>query len=194
VWVWLFLVLAGCAGPHVYLAKDYTSPQRIAVLPMANETNDLDGPPFVRQLIFNQLMGRGCDLVPLDQIDAKLKAQGFTEGGQLRAASAQQLGLWTGADGLFYGTLVNFSYINLGYYWQRKVTVAGRLVSGLTGEKLWESDRTWMTLNVVTKRDQATRQFFTQLAAQAMEKALHVPLQAESRIAVERLLRTLPHR
>src|SRR5262249_47408017 len=143
--------LAGCAGQPVYLAKDYAKPQKIAVLPMANETTDLDGPPFVRQLIFNNLAARGYMLVPLEQMDAKLLAEGFTDGGQLNAVTPQKLGEWVGADGLFYGTLVNFSYINLGYYWQRKVTIFGRLVSATSGEKLWEAERTWMTLNVVTK-------------------------------------------
>ncbi len=184
----------GCAGPKVYLSRDYVCPQKIAVLPMANETTDLDGPPFVRQLIFNNIAGRGYTLVPTAEIDEKLLAQGFTDGGQLGAATPQKVGEWVGADGLFYGTLVNFSYINLGYYWQRKVTIFGRLVSAQTGEKLWEAERTWMTLNVVTRADQAKKQFLVQLGTQAMEKTLHVPLQAESRIAVQRLIDTLPRR
>ena len=37
-------------------------------------------------------------------------AQGFTDGGQLNAATPQKVGEWVGADGLFYATLVNFSF------------------------------------------------------------------------------------
>ncbi len=182
----------GCAGPKVYLAKDYKAPQRVAVLPMANETTDLDGPPFIRKLIFEALSARGHSLVPTGEIDEKLLAQGFTDGGQLGAASPEKLGEWLAADGLFYGTLVNFSYINLGYYWQRKVTVHGKLVNATSGEKLWESERTWMTLNIATSNKEAQDHFFTQLGVQALEKTLHVPLQFESSIAVRRLLETLP--
>lgn len=184
----------GCTAPKVYLSTNYIGPQKIAVLPMANETTDLDGPPFVRQLLFNNIAGRGYVLVPMAEIDEKLMAQGFTDGGQLGAATPQKVGEWVGADGLFYGTLVSFSYINLGYYWQRKVTIFGRLVNAQTGEKIWEAERTWMTLNVVTKADQAQKQFLGQLGTQAIEKTLHVPLQAESRIAVQRLIDTIPRR
>ena len=188
------LFITGCAGPKVYVSKDFASPLRVAVLPMSNQTTDLDGPPFIRQLIFNKLAERGYTVVPLAEIDAKLQSQGFTEGGQLGAAKPQDLGQWLGVDGLFYGTVVDFNYINLGYYWQRKVTVMGRLVSVPSGEKFWEAEKTWMNLNVVTRQQEAERQFAAQLGAKALEKTLHVPLQAESRIAVERLLDTLPRR
>lgn len=181
-----------CATPKVYLIDHYVSPRRVAVLPVSNETTDLDGPPFIRQLIFENLSGRGYDLAPMADIDAKLLEQGFTDGGQLNAASPQKLGEWVAADGLFYTTLVSFNYINLGYYWQRKVTVYGRLVDAQNGDKLWEAERTWMTLNVVTKQEQAKREFAIQLATKAVEKTTHKPLQAESRIAVRRLLDTLP--
>ncbi len=187
-----FGLTSGCAGSKVYLANNYAVPLSIAVLPVANETTDLDGPPYVRQLIFDTLTSRGHTMIPLNVVDEKLKEQGFTDGGQLGATEPKQLGTWTGADGLFYTTLVNFNYMNLGYYWQRKVTVLGRLVRATDGEKLWETERTWMTLNVVTKNDEALKQFAGQVGTQALEKTLHVPLQPEARIAVKRLIDTLP--
>jgi hypothetical protein len=188
------LLLAGCASSKVYLSENYSTLRRVAVLPASNMSNDLDGPVVIRRLIHHELAARGVELIPLEHIDEKLREQGFTDGGQLRAATPQQLGVWTGADALFYPAVEDFSYINVGFYWQRRVRVGGKLVDAGSGEKLWEAERAWQTQELVTNKEAAKRQFAIQLAAKAVEKMIHAPLQVESKIAVDRLLSTLPHR
>jgi hypothetical protein len=190
----LFIVCGCASGPAVYVAKDVPPFQRMAVLPMSNETNDLDGPVFIRSLIQHDLAYRGANLVPLNVVDAKLKDNGFTDGGQLRAAKPVDIGQWLGADTLFYTTLVDFSYINAGFYWQRKVTVTGRLVDARTGARIWETTRGWTTRWVVIDKERAQREFVTQLAIQAAQKLIHQPLAIESRRTVDRLLNTIPYR
>src|SRR5580704_4914006 len=101
---------------------------------MSNDTNDLDGPVFVRQVLFNTLAQRGFTLVPLTEVDAKLKVQGFTDGGQLKATTPQKIAEWIGADGLFYSTLEDFNYIILGYYAQRTVRIHAEMMNGSNGE------------------------------------------------------------
>jgi hypothetical protein len=190
---WLTGVLVfGCAPSKVYISKTFLRPQRIAVLPMSNDTNDLDGPLFIRQLLIENLVRRGYVLVPPAEIDAKLKAQGFTDGGQLKATTPQKIGEWIGVDGLLYSTLEEFNYINVGYYAQRVVKVQGQLVSAQTGEKLWEAERGFSTRTVAVDKKQADRAFAVQMATKAVEKMTHVPLQFESRQAVYQLLNTLP--
>lgn len=188
------LGLAACAPGQVYVSDRLGPLGRVAVLPLDNESTDLDGPPFVRRLIREGLIARGCDVVPLEEVDQILKDNGFTDGGQLGAATPQDLGKWLGASHLFYGVLVDFNMINVGFYWQRKVTVAGTLVEAASGEKLWNAQRTWMTLNVVTDKDKAGKEFVEQLAVRAVEKMAKMPLPLESQIAVTRLLETLPQR
>ena len=161
---------------------------------MSNLTTDLDGPIYVRQLLFEQLGLRGFNVIPLADVDAKLKENGFTDGGQLGAATPQQLGQWLGANTLFYSTLEDFNYINVGYYWQRKVKVSARLVDAQSGERLWEAEREFSTRGVATRKKDAEAMFAIQLAAKAVEKATHTPLQQESRATVYRLISTLPHR
>ena len=165
---------------------------RIAVLPMSNDTNDLDGPVFVRQALFNYLLQRGYQLIPLADVDAKLKAQGFTDGGQLKAATPQKIGEWVGAEGLFYSTLEDFNYILLGFYTQRKVEIKAQMVDAKTGEKLWEAERGWATRLVASDKQAAERQFTVQMAAKFAEKLTHIPLAFETRQAVVQLLNTLP--
>src|SRR5690349_16670914 len=86
----VLLAFSGCAASKVYLSPNYTSLGKVAVLPMANETNDLDGPIFIRNLIQNQLAMRGVQMIPPATVDAQLKAQGFTDGGQLHATTPQK--------------------------------------------------------------------------------------------------------
>jgi len=176
------------------VAPEYVSAGKVALLPLDNESNDLDGPPFVRNLIFQGLAARGFQVLPLEPLDAALKLQGFTDGGQLRAVTPAKIGEWTGCDTILFSTLVNFDYINVGFYAQRRVTIFSRLVDAKTGVKLWEAEREGTTRVVVADKKQAERQFEVQMAVKAVEKMTHLPLQVESRIAVERLLGTLPIR
>jgi len=193
-WVLALVLLGGCAGRQVFVSDQYSRAGRVALLPMANETNDLDGPVYVRSLVRESLIARGFQIVEPQEVDAILKENGFTDGGQLGAAKPEDMGQWLKADTLFYTTLVEFNTINVGFYWQRKVTLAGRLVEAVSGQKLWDAQRTWMTLNVQTDAEKAKREFATQIAVQAVEKLTKSPLQMESRIAVNRLLDTLPVR
>jgi len=195
VWLGVCLcLLFGCAATKVYVAGDYAFTGKVAVLPIANESNDLDGPIFVRTLIYNALAERGFQVLPLAAIDAQLKTQGFTDGGQLGATTPQKIGAWTGADTLFYTTLENFDYINVGVYAQRRVKILSKLVDAKTGERLWESEREGSTRVFAVNKKDAETLFAAQLAIKAIEKAAHRPLQPESQTAVGLLIRDLPIR
>jgi len=164
------------------------------VLPMSNGSNDLDAPIYLRKLISEGLTGRGFQVISTTDINGQLKAQGFTDGGQLKATTPQKIGEWTGADTLFYSTIESFDYINVGFYAQRRVKIIARLVNAKTGERLWETERDGVTRFAATNRNQAERLFAEQLAIKAVEKMTHTPLQLESRLAVSRLLNTLSYR
>jgi hypothetical protein len=193
-WLLGCLLFVGCAASKVYVSDKYVASGKVAILPMVNESNDLDGPIFVRKLIQGGMLVRGFQVLPPTDVDAQLKTQGFTDGGQLRATTPQKIGEWTGADTLLYSTLEDFNYINIGFYAQRQVKVLAQLVDAKTGERLWESEREGTTRVVVADKKEAERQFAVQLAVKAVEKMTHLPLQAESRMAVERILSTLPYR
>ncbi len=186
--------LNSCATPISYVSEKYRSSGKIAILPLVNESNDLDGPVYVRQLIEKGILSRGFQIVQTDQVDQNLKEKGFTNGGQLRATTPQKIGEWTGADSLLYCTLEDFNYINVGFYAQRRVKIIARLVDARTGERLWESEREGTTRIIAANRKQAEQEFAIQLAIKAAEKLAHQPLQLESNMAVHRLLDSLPYR
>jgi len=187
-------LLIGCAGSQVYVSGKYAVSGKVAVLPMSNESNDLDAPIFLRKLLCEGMTQRGFYVLSPTEIDAQLKTQGFTDGGQLHAATPQKLGEWTGADTLLYSTIENFDYINVGFYSQRRVKILAKLVDARTGERLWEAERDGTTRLFATNKKQAEDLFAAQLAVKAVEKMAHMPLQAESRLAVLRLLNSLPRR
>ena len=186
--------LIGCAGSNVYIAKEYGHAGKVAVLPIANESNDLDGPIFIRKLILDGLYARGFQVLPMPEIDAQLKTQGFTDGGQLHATTPQKIAEWTGADSLLYCTLESFDYVNVGFYSQRKVKVLCKMMDGKTGSRLWEAERDASTRAFAANKPDAERLFAAQLAVKAVEKMTHTPLQPESRKTVAQLLNALPYR
>ena len=193
-WLACLVLAAGCATSKVFVAPEYVAAGKIAVLPMDNQTNDLDGPALLRKLIYEGLVARGFQVLPTGPVDDQLKINGFTDGGQLRATTPQKIAEWTGADTLVYSTLENFDYIILGYYAQRHVKLMSRLVDGRTGIKLWEAEGDASTRAIATNTKQAQELAAVQLAIKFAEKLGHVPLRKESQLAVQRLLNTLPNR
>ncbi len=113
--------------------KQYT----VAVLPLYNETADLDGPVLVRQL-FDEKLRPYYRTVPIDTVDKVLRDEaGVTLGGQLAMMDPRKLGEILEVDGLVYGYLLNFEDVKTVFYNVRKVRAAFKLVDAKTGTTVW---------------------------------------------------------
>src|SRR3989304_6653421 len=135
-----FLFSAGCVtlpppDPNTPVAK-------VAVLPMANETADMDGCTFVR-VAFHQIVPSSYyEAISLDQTDQMLKDKmGITLGGQLDftnpgvgAPSPQEVAKQLGVDGLFYGTLTDFQHLLTGSSNQKEVGGKFKLIKAKNGD------------------------------------------------------------
>lgn len=132
----LFFILNSCATTpqrEVKINPDYT----VAVLPLYNATNDVDGPGMVRR-IFNEKIQIYYKTKPLDEVDRILKDElGITLGKQLDIITPQRLGEVLGVDGVIYGYLLNFDDVTSVVYNARKVRTGFRLVDAKTGQTLW---------------------------------------------------------
>jgi hypothetical protein len=192
LWLAGLLVIAGCALKPKYLVEQYNPPAQVAVLPLDNQTNDLDGPEMVRQLMQQYLPQRGYDTIPLEEIDEKLRSIGITDGGQLGAVKFDAVGTALGVDGLIYGQLIDFDEINIGVYSQKKVQAQFTLISAETGEKLWEDVRAVTTRDFALNADDAKRAFARSIAEKAVTKMLKIHLKAEAEECVIRILSTIP--
>ena len=140
--VFMFLY-SGCATtpPHS-LVHDYKDrvPASIAVLPVRNETVDMDAPKVFRQKLFNTIFSKGYASYRIDEIDSKLQKKGVREAGQLGSLSPQEMGKCLGVDALLYTTITEWSTTYLVIYAAVKVGARFQLIDAETGEQLWQSE------------------------------------------------------
>ncbi|MCB4756561.1 MAG: DUF799 domain-containing protein [Elusimicrobia bacterium] len=190
----LILALGSCTyGPRPFLKKGYLPPKRIAVLPLDNHTNDLDGPDIVRYW-FNQRLAekKGYQTVTLSDIDGKLKGLGFAEGGQLSALPVQQLGPLLGADAVIYGDLLDFNYQTTGFLNIRKVRAAFKMVDSASGETLWQAEGLGANSEGGLSSKAALQMGLKSLGTQLAEKAMSSPLKTETWDMIWNAIEDLP--
>lgn len=141
----LLLLVGGasaCVSPRPALEDLATVREvrsQIAVMPLRNDTNDVDGPKTVRNQLERALRSRGFvvrDVVVTDQVLAD--RFGITLGGQLETLPVRELAEALNTETVLYGTLMDFNETTTGAYTVRKVRAKVRLVSTATGQVLWE--------------------------------------------------------
>jgi len=130
---------AGCAIPHPPLPYDASNPlKRVAVLPLRNDTNDVDGPDVMRQKMVKALEDRSYVVKDLKETDQILRDRmGITLGGQLDLTTAQKLAQELEVEGVLYGTLLDFDESTLGAINVRKVRGSFKLVNAMTSQAVW---------------------------------------------------------
>lgn len=188
-----FLLLAGCAAPAAAPKARHAAPfpQRLALLPMDNQSTDLRGPDLVRELLKDSLDLANFELAENAEVDEKLKSIGISDGGQLNAVTPQRLGELLGADALVYGDLTEFSNANVGVYANRTVEVSLKLVDAKTGEKLWETSKRKANSKLGLSKDAALGNLKSGYAEKALEGIMNNPLRPEAEEAVRLLVKDL---
>jgi hypothetical protein len=94
-WFFLLIVLTsvtgGCVIPHMPMPTDPSNPlKRVAVLPMKNDTDDVDGPDVVRQKMVEALTRRSYVVMDVKESDQILRDRmGINLGGQLELTTPQ---------------------------------------------------------------------------------------------------------
>lgn len=136
-------LLMSCALPAHTIAPNPSNPiNTVAVLPIYNATNDVEGPRTVRELTEKRVQRWHYNSKPLSEVDQILKDQmGITLGSQLDLTTAQKLGAALGVDGVLYGYLLNFDDITTGIYNEKRVRAGFRLVDTKTGKVVWAGGR-----------------------------------------------------
>ncbi len=126
--------------PHPPLPYDPSNPlKRVAVLPLRNDTNDVDGPDVMRKKMVKALENHSYVVKDLKETDQILRDRmGITLGGQLDLTTAQKLGQELEVEGVLYGTLLDFDESTLGAVNVKKVRGKFKLVNTMTGQAVWE--------------------------------------------------------
>lgn len=143
----LFFLLAivffiGCATPHHLLVEDYKNRnlRSIAVLPVQNETPNLQAPEVFRPIVYQKIKQKGYESPALSFIDSRLAEKNIREAGQIHSLTPQDLGKLLGVDALLYPTVTEFSTTYLVAYASITVGAKFELKDARTGELLWQAD------------------------------------------------------
>ncbi len=138
-----FAILLGC-GAREHRVKwrgypDLSNPvYTVAVLPMYNVTNDVEGPKLVRELITERFEQSYYKTMNLDTVDRLLVDKaGISLGTQLEYITPERLGEILGVDALVYGYLLDFEDVTTGLVNVKRVRAGFRLVEAATGRVLW---------------------------------------------------------
>ncbi|MBU2573452.1 MAG: DUF799 family lipoprotein [Elusimicrobia bacterium] len=177
---------AAAAGP----ARDWFDVPA-AVLPFANETTSIDGPPMLRTLFYEALKNGGYRVQALEETDKMLLSHGLTQGGQLGAADPAQFCEWLGVERLFYGDINEFGEVMAGVYNQRMIK--GRLSLWDLKERnfIWSAEPS--VVKVRTPKSLAGG-LFSQLARGLLERLKNKPLAYEGSLFTAGAAETLPNR
>ena len=138
----LLVFLAGCAGLQVVQpTPDPTNPiKRLAILPIQNDTTDVDAPDFVREKLVPAFQRRFYNVQPLEETDRILRDElGITLGGQMGMASVEKLREVLQVEGLLYGTLMDYGETTTGLVNVRKVRGKFKILDTNTESVFWEN-------------------------------------------------------
>ena len=162
---------------------------KTALLPFSDETSSVDGPPLVRQLLYDRLREAGYDLVPLESTDEVLRGRGFSDGGQLTAARPEQIAGWLGAGRLIYCDISDYGEIMAGVYDRRMVAGTARI---------WEKGAGEISLSESVIKISAQKSLLgglaSQLAKGLAERVRNKPLGPEAGLFARQLSSALPAR
>ena len=167
----------------------------LAVLPFADEVVSLDGPDFVRDLIYSLLTQGGYNTIPVEKVMSTLKNHGFSEGGQLKATTPLNISKWLSAPRLLFGYIEEFNEVNVGIYKKRIVTGDVFIWDKNSAQKIWKNNGTIRTesLQVKSLGDMGIS-FLGGLAGSWWDRLRNKPLGPESQEFARLMLETLPLR
>ncbi len=110
----------------------------VAVLPMVNQTNDVEAPEKVRAKFADRMTKKQYAVKPIAEVNRILKDElGITLGSQLDMTNPQELGQKLGVDDIIYGTLFDFNEKTTGVLNIRRARAGFKLVDAKTGAVVW---------------------------------------------------------
>jgi hypothetical protein len=142
----LMTLITSCSRPAAkFVATNFEKPQRIAVLPTINQTDDVNGALIFRDIFYSELLRKDyAEVLDVVIVDSLLNEAGITAGGQLETIDNQELFELLKVDGLFYIELLTCG-IEIGDH-----DAVGRARANLKlyvppGKLIWEDEREEIT-------------------------------------------------
>jgi hypothetical protein len=118
-------------------------PQRIAILPVYNETIDIDAPHLFYAILTRELAQKDYYIVPPTiALEMLSEEKNVREAGQMNAYSIREIGDLLHADAILLVTLTDWSAKYLAVLSTVTVSARFRLVDVKSGALLWETTAT----------------------------------------------------
>jgi len=110
----IVMIFSSCAVKPKFIREDYQKlkPSKVAVLPVINQTADVEGGKVFRNLVHTQLAKKGYpfSILKKKEMEEKLNEEGITDGGQLKVVEKNELCNILGTDGLLFIQLLECDY------------------------------------------------------------------------------------
>jgi len=138
-------VIGACTAPQ--LKKDYTKfraadPRSILILPVVNNTVDVDAPLYFFSTVAVPVAERGYYGFPVNLVRGVMNEEGLSDANMVHAADPAVLGGLFGADAILYITIEKWETQYLLISATTIVSFTYVLKSGRTGEELWRESAT----------------------------------------------------
>ena len=188
------IIIIGLSCAHVPRNNPANPIRTVAVLPMVNNTSDMDGPELVRKGFYKLVRNRYYEVMGIPQIDQILRGiMGITLGGQLGLTNARKLGEELDVDGVVFGELLDFNYTITGFYNSKVVRAKFKLVSTKTGDTVWEREEKVQKSEVVFSSKGAMEALKGNLGSKMISKIVKVsPLKNEINEMIYKFYRSFP--
>ncbi len=139
-------LLSGCVAPVVDPGYDYSAfrsadPRSILIVPVVNNSVDVDASDYFLSAISQPVAERGYYVFPVNMVKRVMEEDGLADADMVHSADPTQLAALFGADSVLYVSIERWDaqYAVL----STTVTVEFNYIlkDGHTGETLWQSDQ-----------------------------------------------------
>ena len=138
------LLLSGCATQAP--KKDYSAfkqeeLQSILIVPVVNQSVDVDAPSYFLSTISVPVAEKGYYVFPVNTVKTVLESEGLYEPALIHQADPVKLGDMFGADSILYVTINKWTAEYVVISTTVSVDFTYRLVSARSGEELWSTQQ-----------------------------------------------------
>ena len=167
------------------LAPDFQQrkPRTVAIMPVLNETVDLDAPKVIAPMLYEAMQSKGYQLRSLQEVNALLAGKNIHEAGQMFTLTYQEMGDLLNADALLFCTVTDWSSLYLLIYSSVSVETKFELIDATSGVRLWEAKYKASKRCAAVDKDSF---------ADVLLNAALSPYEPQAQKAVRRCLATLP--
>lgn len=143
---WTFmLVLLGLLSACISIPKpqpDVTNPIRtVAILPFANESNNVEAPAQIRDLLSKKLSAKFYRVLPIEEVDQQLADKmGVTLGEHLTDVEFNDLKSTLKADAYVYGNITHYDQSTAGVLNTNRVRAEMNMIQGRDEGIFWSSN------------------------------------------------------